>query len=80
MPFKLVDWIEIWRGYSCIASGPMEKNLYPPRGMTRGCNELIKSDNSSVNIGGKNEITINRGERLRISTPGDGGFGPAVLK
>lgn len=40
-----------------------------------GCNLYIKKDKTVIDLGGKNEITIQPGERLKILTPGGGGYG-----
>jgi 5-oxoprolinase (ATP-hydrolysing) len=40
-----------------------------------GKNLMIKNDGLIINIGGKCSTTINAGDRLRIETPGGGGFG-----
>lgn len=40
-----------------------------------GRNLLVKRDGMIVNIGGKCSTTIDTGDRLRIETPGGGGYG-----
>jgi 5-oxoprolinase (ATP-hydrolysing) len=41
----------------------------------RGRNELIRSDGRVIFLGGKNVVRVNRGDRIRILTPGGGGYG-----
>ncbi len=41
----------------------------------RGRNLVVKKGGVSVNVGGKCSTSINVGERLRIETPGGGGYG-----
>ncbi len=41
----------------------------------RGKNLLIKKDGKIVNLGPKNFVQVNKGDRIRIITPGGGGFG-----
>jgi 5-oxoprolinase (ATP-hydrolysing) len=58
-----------------------ERRTLQPYGMDGGSagqcgrNLLIKSEGFSVNIGGKCSTAIDVGERLRIETPGGGGYG-----
>ncbi len=40
-----------------------------------GINEWIREDGSVVDLGGKNEFQAQPGDRIRIQTPGGGGYG-----
>ena len=40
-----------------------------------GRNLFIRKDGSMLHLGGKNEINAAPGDRIRIETPGGGGFG-----
>ncbi|CAL8463366.1 g2900 [Coccomyxa elongata] len=42
-----------------------------------GLNLLLTADGRTVNLGGKNNVQLRAGERLRILTPGGGGCGSA---
>jgi 5-oxoprolinase (ATP-hydrolysing) len=59
-----------------------ERRTLHPYGMAGGedgaCgrNLLIREDGVVVNLGGRCSTSINTGERLRIETPGGGGYGP----
>jgi len=53
-----------------------------PQGMcgglpgAKGKNLLLRaSDNRIVNLGSKNAILVNKGDRILIMTPGGGGYG-----
>ncbi len=58
-----------------------ERRTLPPYGLEGGdaakCgrNLLVKNDGLVVNVGAKCSTTIDSGERLRIETPGGGGYG-----
>ncbi len=58
-----------------------ERRAFSPYGLhgggngVRGYNLLIRSDGRHINLGGKNEIKVYPGDRLRIETPGGGGYG-----
>ncbi len=58
-----------------------ERRVYAPYGMAggepgaRGRNLFIRADGRVVNLGGKNEIEAKPGDRIRIETPGGGGWG-----
>lgn len=58
-----------------------ERRTLHPYGMDGGkeaeCgrNLLVKKSGLTVNIGGKCSTTIDTGDRLRIETPGGGGYG-----
>ena len=41
----------------------------------KGLNLLLRKDGKIINIGGKNAVKVSSGDRLRILTPGGGGFG-----
>lgn len=69
----LVDGIEVG-----IIS---ERRAFEPYGMdggengARGKNLIIHQNGIVQNFGGKNTITLEAGARIRIMTPGGGGFG-----
>ena len=58
-----------------------ERRVFPPYGMEggrpgrRGINLFIRSDGRRINLGAKNEIVAQPGDRFRIMSPGGGGFG-----
>lgn len=58
-----------------------ERRVFAPYGLrggasgSRGRNTFIRADGRKINLGGKNEIKANPGDRLRIETPGGGGYG-----
>lgn len=58
-----------------------ERRVYAPYGLqggepgARGQNLLIKKNGDVIDLGGKNETTVEPGDRIRILTPGGGGFG-----
>ena len=58
-----------------------ERRTLQPYGMSgggpaqRGRNLLLKKSGITVNIGGKCSTSIDAGDRLRIETPGGGGYG-----
>ena len=58
-----------------------ERRTLQPYGMSGGSpgkcgrNLLIKAGDIAVNVGGRCSTTIDVGERLRIETPGGGGYG-----
>lgn len=58
-----------------------ERRVHAPYGIDgggnggRGENLLIKEDGRMLNLGGKNGVTVEKGDRIRISTPGGGGYG-----
>lgn len=58
-----------------------ERRVYPPYGLEGGepgrlgQNLFLKKDGSSIDLGGKNEVPAQPGERIRILTPGGGGYG-----
>lgn len=58
-----------------------ERRVFRPYGLhgggdgERGENLLIARDGRVVNLGGKATFTMDAGDRLRISTPGGGGYG-----
>lgn len=61
-----------------------ERRAFQPYGLegggvgARGTNTVIRIDGRKLNLGGKNTIAMVPGERLRIETPGGGGFGDAA--
>ena len=36
---------------------------------------IIKSTGEVIDIGGKNQVTVRKGDCIRIETPGGGGYG-----
>ncbi len=58
-----------------------ERRVHAPYGLQggspgrRGMNLFICKDGRCLNLGGKNEIQARPGDRIRIETPGGGGFG-----
>lgn len=58
-----------------------ERRIYAPYGMKggedgmKGKNLLIKKDGTETDFGGKNEAICEPGDRIRILTPGGGGWG-----
>ena len=58
-----------------------ERRVYAPYGLEggqpgeRGLNLFIRKDGCPLNMGSKNEIRAEAGDRFRIQTPGGGGFG-----
>ena len=61
-----------------------ERRVYAPYGLEggqpgkKGKNIFIRSDGRHLNMGSKNEIKAEAGDRFRILTPGGGGFGAKV--
>ncbi len=61
-----------------------ERRVYAPYGLDggepgeKGKNLLIKSDGNAHDVGGKCQLDVQPGDRLRILTPGGGGVGRAV--
>ncbi len=58
-----------------------ERRVFPPYGLaggqpgSRGQNIFIRKNGRALNLGGKNEIRAETGDRIRILTPGGGGYG-----
>ena len=58
-----------------------ERRSFQPYGLqgggpgARGINLFITKDGRTLNLGGKNEIRAQPGDRIRILSPGGGGFG-----
>ena len=58
-----------------------ERRVFAPYGLEggksgkKGVNLFIRKDGTSINMGAKNEILAQPGERFRIMSPGGGGFG-----
>jgi 5-oxoprolinase (ATP-hydrolysing) len=58
-----------------------ERRVFAPYGLEggqpgrRGVNLFIRKDGRRINMGAKNEIIAQPGDRFRIMTPGGGGFG-----
>ncbi len=59
-----------------------ERRVFAPYGLAdgrpgaRGRNIFIFADGRRISLGAKNEIRARPGDRIRIETPGGGGFGP----
>ena len=59
-----------------------ERRVFAPYGLEggqpgkQGKNLFIRSNGRTLNLGGKNEILAEAGDRIRILTPGGGGYGP----
>ncbi|VUC30993.1 unnamed protein product [Clonostachys rosea] len=63
-----------------------ERRAFPPYGMAgggpaeRGLNLWLRRDGSVINVGGKASFQPKAGDRIRILTPGGGGYGePGLL-
>ena len=60
-----------------------ERRTYAPYGLAggepglRGRNLLLRREGQQVNLGGRNEVPVRPGDRIRLETPGGGGYGPA---
>ena len=60
-----------------------ERRVHRPYGLNggdsgkSGCNLFFRKDGTTLFLGGKNEIRAESGDRIRIETPGGGGFGKA---
>ena len=58
-----------------------ERRVYAPYGLDGGApgekgeNLFIKEDGEVINLGGKGEVKAGPGDRIRIMTPGGGGYG-----
>ncbi|KAL3690636.1 hypothetical protein R1sor_004287 [Riccia sorocarpa] len=58
-----------------------ERRVHAPRGLeggqdgARGQNLLFRADGRCLYLGGKNSVHVEAGERMRIMTPGGGGYG-----
>jgi 5-oxoprolinase (ATP-hydrolysing) len=58
-----------------------ERRVYPPYGLEGGepgqvgRNLVIRKDGRVISLGGKNEIGMEPGDRIRFETPGGGGYG-----
>jgi 5-oxoprolinase (ATP-hydrolysing) len=58
-----------------------ERRVHQPYGLNgggpgkKGLNLFIRKDGSKLHLGGKNEIIAKVGDRIRIETPGGGGYG-----
>jgi 5-oxoprolinase (ATP-hydrolysing) len=58
-----------------------ERRVFAPYGLEggepgkRGLNLLIRKDGQVIGLGGKNEVHVEAGDRIRIETPGGGGYG-----
>jgi 5-oxoprolinase (ATP-hydrolysing) len=62
-----------------------ERRVFRPYGMAggedggRGLNLWIQKSGLTVNIGGKNQCNVKAGDRIRIMTPGGGGYGVEAI-
>jgi 5-oxoprolinase (ATP-hydrolysing) len=58
-----------------------ERRVHQPYGLNgggpgkKGLNLFIRKNGSKLHLGGKNEIIAEAGDRIRIETPGGGGYG-----
>lgn len=58
-----------------------ERRSFEPPGLLgggpalRGVNLLIRADGRRVNLGGKNSVDVDKGDVIRILTPGGGAYG-----
>ena len=61
-----------------------ERRVLPPYGLhgggpgKRGRNLFIRNNGKTISLGGKNQIRACIGDRIRIETPGGGGWGAPV--
>ncbi len=61
-----------------------ERRVFEPYGLKggepgqRGRNLLIRKDGRTISLGGKNEVLVAPGDRIRLETPGGGGYGAPV--
>ena len=61
-----------------------ERRTFAPYGLEggapgqRGQNLFIRKNGRVLNLGGKNEIRAHAGDRIRIMTPGGGGYGNSL--
>ncbi len=61
-----------------------ERRCFPPFGLAGGMpgkmgqNLWIRKEGETIDLGGKNQFRVNPGDRLRILTPGGGGFGDKI--
>lgn len=62
-----------------------ERRAFAPYGINggsdgvRGLNTWIRADGSEINIGGKSTISVAKGDRMVIVSPGGGGWGRAAV-
>ena len=61
-----------------------ERRVYTPYGLDggepgqKGQNLLLRPDGTRIDLGGKNQFEARPGDRIRILTPGGGGFGSTL--
>ncbi len=61
-----------------------ERRVLAPYGLAGGApglpgrNVVLRSDGTSEDLGGRARLTLRPGDRLRVETPGGGGFGPVA--
>jgi 5-oxoprolinase (ATP-hydrolysing) len=61
-----------------------ERRVHQPYGLNggesgkSGRNIFFRKDGKTLFLGGKNEIRAEAGDRIRIETPGGGGYGKAT--
>ena len=61
-----------------------ERRVHNPYGLNGGCpgkkglNIFFKKDGTKLYLGGKNEIVAEVGDKIRIETPGGGGYGKRI--
>ncbi len=62
-----------------------ERRAFQPYGLAggrpgaHGRNLLLRADGRVMNLGGKSTVLLQAGDRLRLLTPGGGGFGAALV-
>ncbi|MBU0673786.1 MAG: hydantoinase B/oxoprolinase family protein [Proteobacteria bacterium] len=60
-----------------------ERRIYAPYGLkggspgAKGNNRLYRNNGETINLGGKNSVRVEPGDRIEIMTPGGGGYGKA---
>ncbi|MBU0946313.1 MAG: hydantoinase B/oxoprolinase family protein [Proteobacteria bacterium] len=60
-----------------------ERRVLSPNGLAggengkRGKNSIVR-DGKTIDIGGKNSVFLNKGDSIRIETPGGGGYGKVI--
>ncbi|KAJ3184050.1 hypothetical protein HDU85_001901 [Gaertneriomyces sp. JEL0708] len=63
-----------------------ERRVHQPYGLrggnsgAAGRNLIILASGQTLNFGGKNSLKLNKGDRMRIETPGGGGWGSSDVK
>ena len=58
-----------------------ERRVFPPYGLEggkpgkKGRNLFLFADGRHIDLGGKNEVSAGKGDRIIVLTPGGGGYG-----